>query len=69
MSADRYTTARVAPARAGATGSAGTYDGAELRRHSNRPGAYDALALPSRGTSRERTLAQPTALTVSVTAA
>ena len=39
--------------------SASIYDGADLRHLSNRPGAYDAMALPSRGISRERTLVKP----------
>lgn len=50
MTTERYTTARVPFARALGAPSviAGRYDGAELQRNSTRPGAYDALAHPSR---------------------
>ena len=50
MSVDRYTTTRMPSARAIGAPSvmAGTYTGAELQTRSSRPGAYDALALPSR---------------------
>lgn len=46
---DRYATTRKAAARPMATSSAlgGTYDGAELKTRSSRPGAYDAFAIPS----------------------
>lgn len=45
----RYTTARIPYARArGASSSmTGTYDGADLAPRSSRPGAYDAMNLPS----------------------
>ena len=36
--------------------SALTYDGAELRHLSNRPGAYDAMAIPSLINGPERNL-------------
>ena len=36
--------------------SASTYDGAELRHLSNRPGAYDAMAIPSLINGPERNL-------------
>jgi len=39
--------------------SAAIYDGAELNRLSNRPGAYDAMALRSIINGRERTLQHP----------
>lgn len=42
----------AAPARTSIT--AGVYDGADLRRHSVRPGAYTALDLPSRGIGANR---------------
>lgn len=71
---ERYSTTRIPYARAlGAPPVMdGTYDGADLARTSARPGAYDALQLPSlhNGRRRDRTAAstsptnpEPSALT------
>lgn len=48
--ADRYTSARAPYARARGAPPVmdGTYTGDELKTRSARPGAYDALGLPSR---------------------
>ena len=52
---------RAVPAVAGKRNqfSAEIYMGHELRRLCNRPGAYDAMAIPSLINRRERTLLQP----------
>ncbi|WP_447775682.1 hypothetical protein [Variovorax boronicumulans] len=58
---ERYSTTRIPYARAlGAPPvMGGTYDGADLARTSARPGAYDALQLPSlhNGRRLDRTIA------------
>ena len=58
---ERYTTTRIPYARpVGAPPvMAGTYDGADLARTSARPGAYDALQLPSLQNGRRRDRATP----------
>ena len=50
MSGGKYSSARIPAARALGAPSVmhGTYTGAELERTSSRPGAYDALTIPSR---------------------
>lgn len=62
---ERYTSARMPAARAVGAPSvmAGTYNGAELASRSSRPGAYDALSLPSlvNGERRPRGAPEPEA--------
>lgn len=63
MSAERYSTARVPYARALGAPSvmAGEYIGNELELRSARPGAYDALAIPSLVNGRRGTRTTSTA--------
>lgn len=63
MSAERYSTARVPFARALGAPSvmAGEYTGNELKPRSARPGAYDALSIPSLVNGRRGTRAAATA--------